>query len=151
MSKPLLDPAYQQKVIDKLNERHGAMLRNERFTLEARKEGEDAIVRVTLESFDRTHVYWMEAAVRREQYHAMTLAASIDVELDFLDWYIGEYFREERDAFLPLDWKVFRFGDMDVLARGEVRNAFLDDAADAWLRGERPDIETQYKQLKQRH
>src|SRR5688572_24228378 len=106
------------------------MLRNERFSLEVRKEGEDAVVRLTLESYDRTHLYWMEAAVRRSQYHAMSLTASIDVSLDFLDWYVGEYFREERDAFLPLDWKPFRFGDVEVLARGEVRNALLDDAAD---------------------
>lgn len=149
--KPLIEPAYRQKVLHTLTERHGSALRSEQFELDVVKEGDDAVVKLTLRSFDRTHVYAMEAAVRREQYHAMTVAAAIDVALDFLDWYLGEYFREDRDAFLPLDWKPYRFGDIEVMARGEVRNEFLDEAADAWLRGERPDVETEWKQMKRRN
>lgn len=151
MTKPLIDSDLRTKILDTLGRRHGGMLRNERFELDARREGDDAVVTLVLASHDRTSVYHMEAAVRREQYVAMTLAQSIDVALDFLDWYLGEYFREERDAFLPLDWKPFRFGDVEVMARGELKNEFLDDMADAWLRGERPDVVGQWKQIKQRH
>ncbi|MFO0751100.1 MAG: hypothetical protein U1F43_36310 [Myxococcota bacterium] len=151
MTKPLIDSAYRTKVLDALVERHGSMLRSETFDLDAHREGDDAVVTLTLKTHDRTNVYEMEAAVRRELYAAMTLPQAVDVALDFLDWYLGEYFREGRDAFLPLDWKPFRFGDLEVMARGELRNEFLDEAADAWLRGERPDVETQWKQLRQRH
>jgi len=151
MSKPLIEPDLKARILDTLRKRHAASLRNETIEVEARREGEDAVVRLVLASHDRTSVYQMEATVRREQYLAMTVAQSIDVALDFLDWYLGEYFREERDAFLPLDWKPFRFGDVEVTARGELRNEFLDDMADAWLRGERPDVVGQWKQMKQRH
>jgi len=150
VKKPLIEPALRTRILDQLAKRHGSALRNEHFEVDARKEGEDAVVSLVLSTDDRTSVYRMEAAIHREQYVAMTLQQSIDVALDFLDWYLGEYFREERDAFLPLDWKAFRFGDVEVMARGEVRNEFLDDMADAWLRGERPDVEGQWKQIKQR-
>lgn len=150
MAKPLITPEYRTRVLALLHERHAGSLRDERFELEVRKEGDEAVVRLTLRSNDRTQVYWMEAAIEREKYQAMTEIQAIDVCLDFLDWYVGEYFREDRDAFLPLDWKPHRYGDVEVLARGELRNELLDDAADAWLRGERPDIESTWKSLRRR-
>lgn len=150
MSKPLIDPAYKNRVLSLLHERHAGSLKRERFELDVRREGDEAIVCLTLRSEDRTHVYKMEAAIERAKYQAMTEPQAIDICLDFLDWYVGEYFREDRDAFLPLDWKPHRFGDVEVLARGDVRNEFLDDAADAWLRGERPDVEGEWKRLKRK-
>lgn len=150
MAKPLIDPQYRQRVLTLLRERHGSALRRERFELEVRREGDEAVVCLTLRRDDRTQVYTMEAAIERAKYRAMSQAQAIDICLDFLDWYLGEYFREERDLFLPLDWKPHRFGDVEVLARGELRNEFLDDAADAWLRGERPDVESAYRRLRRR-
>lgn len=147
---PPLDPTLRAKALGLLNERHGGSLRDERFELEARREDGDAIVSLVLRSDDRTHVYTMEAVVLREKYPALSEPQAVAISLDFLDWYVGEYLREERDAFLPLDWKVHQFGDLEIMARGDLRNEFLDDAADAWLRGERPDIETQWRELKKR-
>jgi hypothetical protein len=149
--KPPIDPAYRAKVLALLVERHGAALRGERFELDATREDGDVVVRLTLRSDDRTHVYAMEAVVLRDKYPALLESQATDLALDFLDWYVGEYLREERDAFLPLDWKPHQFGDLEVMARGEVRNEFLDDAADAWLRGERPDVEKEWRELKHRH
>lgn len=147
---PPLDPIIRSKALALLDERYGASLHNERFELDALREDGDVIVRLVLRSDDRTHVYTMEATILREKYPALSEPQAVDISLDFLDWYVGEYFREERDVFLPLDWKVHHFGDLEVMARGDLRNEFLDDAADAWLRGERPDVETQWKDLKRR-
>ncbi len=149
--KPPLDPTYRTKVLGLLNERHGSALRAERFELDAIREHDDVIVRLVLRSDDRTHVYTMEAVVVRDKYPALSETQAVDLAIDFLDWYVGEYFREERDAFLPLDWKPHQFGDLEVMARGELRNEFLDDAADAWLRGERPDVTAQWRELRRRH
>lgn len=148
MAKPLTDPAYRSKVLALMRERHAGSLRNEHFELDVRKEGDEAVVCLTLRNDARTSVYKMEAAIERAKYQAMTEPQAIDICVDFLDWYVGEYFREDRDAFLPLDWKPHRYGDVEILARGDLRNEFLDDAADAWLRGERPDVESTWKQLK---
>ncbi len=148
--RPLIDQNYRLRVLALLRERHAGSLRNEAFELDVRREGDEAVVCLTLRSDDRTHVYRMEAAIERAKYKAMSEPQAIDICLDFLDWYVGEYFREERDAYLPLDWKPHRFGDVEVLARGDLRNEFLDEAADAWLRGERPDVENAWKRLKRR-
>jgi hypothetical protein len=150
MAKPLIDTNYRNRVLALLRDRHASSLRQETFELEVHREGDEAVVRLTLRSEDRTDVYQMEAAIERAKYRAMTEAQAIDICLDFLDWYVGEYFREERDVFLPLDWQPHRFGDVEVLARGELRNELLDDAADAWLRGERPDIEDEWRRIRRR-
>lgn len=147
-NKPVLDPLYKQKVLRLLNERHGQSLRSERFELEARREGDEAVVKLVLRSNDNTSVYTMEAAVESSKYPALTEAQAVDITLDFLDWYVGEYLREEREALLPLDWKSMRFGDLDVMARGDLRNEFLDDAADAWLRGEHDEVQKKLAALK---
>lgn len=126
------------------------MLRNESFSLDARVEGENPVMQVVLKSDDRTLEYTMEAAFVRADYPAFGMSDALDVCVDFLDWYLGEYFREERDAFLPLDWKKFRFGDLEVMARGDLRNALLDDLADAWLRGDTDLVSREVESLKRR-
>ncbi len=148
---PPLDPTVRNKALGLLVERHGAALHNERFELDARREDGDVIVRLVLRSDNRTQVYTMEAVVLREKYPGLSESQAVDISLDFLDWYVGEYLREERDAFLPLDFKPHVLGDIELMARGELRNEFLDDAADAWLRGERPDVVTQWKELRRRN
>ena len=148
MVEPLITSDQRAKALKLLTDRHAGSLRDERFELEVRKEGDEAVVQLTLRSSDHTRVYAMEATITRDKYQAMTQAQAIDVCLDFLDWYVGEYFREDRDAFLPLDWQPHRFGDLEVLARGDLHNELLDEAADAWLRGERFDVTTAWKNLR---
>jgi len=151
MTKSLLDPAAQTKIIGVLNERHAAGLTGERFTVDAHKLGDNVSAVVTLANLDRSFVYTMECAVVRANYTGMSVDDAIDACFDFLDWYLGEFFQSHRELLLPLDWQPHRFGDIEVMARGELSNAFLDEAADAWLRGERPDVETQWKSLRRKH
>lgn len=139
MSKPLLTRDTAAEVVETLHTRHGSMLRNERFDLSASLVDGTVHVELALERRDRKFLYRMEAAKQPPEDGSLTTSDTLDLCLDFLDWYLGEYFREERDLLLPLDWQSHRFGDFEVLARGDVRNPSLDEAADAWLRGERPD------------
>jgi len=147
MQKPLLDAARSARIAALLDSRHGKSLRDETLDIAARVEGENPVMQVVLRSRDRSLVYTMEAALVRSDYPTIGLSEGLDVCVDFLDWYLGEYFREGRDAFLPLDWKKFRFGDLEVMARGDLRNDLLEDLADAWLRGETEHVEREVAAL----
>ncbi len=140
MAKPLVTPQSQTQIVDALVSRHGGHLRGERFSVEARLDGETVVARVTLANPDRTYVYHMESAVETSDSKVRSVAEGLELALDFLDWYLGEYFRAERELLLPLDWKPHRFGDHEIMARGDVHNEVLEDLADAWLRGERPEV-----------
>ena len=148
MNKPLLSSADKSAMVAQLAEEYGSTLSNERFELEARREGEAVIAQLVLASNDRTFVYTMEVAMMRGNYKGMDEPTALGYCLDFLSWYVAEFFKSQREMLLPLDWQPHRFDDVEVSARGDVRNAFLDDAADAWLRGERPDVASEWKALK---
>ncbi len=149
MSKPLLSNQNRTKILAVLSERHGSWLRNERFTISARRAGETVVAEVELASLDRTFVYQLAAALPRDKYAGLEEDEALDLCLDFVDWYLGEFFASQREVLLPLDYQPHRFGDVEVLAKGELRNEFLDDAADAWLRGERPDVDGEWRRIKQ--
>ena len=150
MPKPLLDAPRTERIAKLLDTRHGRSLKDETFELSARVEGENPVMQVVLRNRDHTQVYTMEAALIRADWPSFGLSEGLDVCVDFLDWYLGEYFREGRDAFLPLDWKNFRFGDVEIMARGDLRNVLLEDLADAWLRGDTDLVEREVGALEAR-
>mgnify|MGYP001032711785 CR=1 FL=1 len=137
MAHSIIDLEQARRIVDALNTRHGRMLREERFSVSGRLEEGSVVVTLVLERHDRTFRYEMSCAKAVPEDESQSMMDTVDLCLDFLDWYIAKYFEEERALILPLDWQKHRFGDIDLLARGDVRNPELDDAADAWLRGER--------------
>lgn len=140
MARPLLDSETQTDLLDNLQRRHGRRLRDERFDVRARLEEGSVIVGVDLARHDRKFLYRTECAKAVPEDDSLTILDTMHLCFDFLDWYLGQYFDNDRELLLPLDWKPHTFGDYDVLARGDVRNPVLDDAADAWLRGDRVEV-----------
>lgn len=151
MARELLTKKYAKVVVDTLMERHRMPLGEERFDVAARVEGEMVIVKLTLRNQDKTFVYEMEAAVTLRDESDMSEGDAMHLALDFLDWYLGEYFGSQRELLLPLDWQPHRFGDQQLLARGDIRNEVLDDLADRWLRGERPEVPRHLRKAPTRH
>ena len=138
--KQLIDQEYAERVVSLLKTRHGGFLHREQFAVEGKLVGDVVTVRLTLFNADRTFVYDMEAAAKLDDRLNVGVSDALELAVDFLDWYLGEYFRQSRELLLPLDFKPHRFGDYEVYAKGDVRNEVLEDLADAWLRGERPEI-----------
>ncbi|MGB0591251.1 MAG: hypothetical protein ACPGU1_16360 [Myxococcota bacterium] len=137
MAHPIIDLEQSRRIVDALTTRYGRMLREERFSVSGRLEEGSVVVVVVLERHDRTFRYETCCAKAIPEDESESMMDTVDLCLDFLDWHFGQYFDEERELMLPLDWQRHRFGDGEVIARGDVRNPVLDDAADAWLRGER--------------
>ncbi|MEZ4269158.1 MAG: hypothetical protein R3F39_22610 [Myxococcota bacterium] len=140
MARPLLTAENASTIVAALEARHSRKLRDERFTVSARMEDRVVIVALSLARLDQTFLYDMEIAKAVPEDGSLSVAETLDLCMDFLDWYLGRYFEEERELLLPLDFQPHRIGEHEVLARGDVKNPMLDDAADAWLRGERPEV-----------
>ncbi len=140
MARPLLDSETKTELLDALQRHHGRRLRDERFDVRARLEDGSVVVAIEIARRDRTSLYRVEAAKTVPEDESLTMMDTLHLCVDFLDWYLGQWFDSDRDLLLPLDWKPHRFGDYDVLARGDLRNPVLDEAAEAWLRGERVEV-----------
>ncbi len=139
MSKPILDLEQTTKAIASLNQKYGRRLKGEAFSISASEQDSTIVVTLHLAALDRSFEYTMESAVMIDEKLIHTRELALELALDFLDWYLGEYFKNEREVLLPLDWQPHRFGEFEVMAKGDIRNPELDDMADAWLRGEVPE------------
>jgi hypothetical protein len=136
MAKPVLDLEKTTRAIASLNQKFGRRLKNETFSIVAAEQDSSIVVTLHLAALDRSFEYRMEAASVVDDKLIHTRELALELSLDFLDWYLGEYFKNERELLLPLDWQPHKFGEFEVMARGDVRNPELDDMADAWLRGD---------------
>jgi len=141
MSRTLYNSEEAARWVEALVGRHGRYLLDEEIKITGRIEEGAVIVTAILSRLDRTSSYQMEAAVELPEDDSVSLDDASDLCMDFIDWYLGQYFGDNRETLLPLDWQSHQFGEHKVLARGDVSNPILDEAADAWLRGERPDVE----------
>lgn len=137
-TKPLLDTPYKAKVHAALLKRYARFLQpGERFLLAAGDIAHDAwTLAVTFENRDRSVHLPVEMALVAAENPKLDNDEATDVLVDFLDFVFDSYFREAREATLPVDWDKFTFGEFVVRARGWERNLKLEQAADRLLAGE---------------
>jgi hypothetical protein len=141
MAKDIMESTYREQVLRAFKAGHSGGIKNETLTLSSRVEGTTVVTMLELATVSRKAVHVMEAAVDTEDKRISSQIEALDVTVDFLDWYLGVFFRDERDTLLPLDWQPHQFGEFEVLARGDFKNEKLDGLADAWLRGEGPEVQ----------
>lgn len=133
-SKPPFDADTARNALALLKQRHRRRLKpDEDFRLAAHVEPPWVAVTLTLANADESLYYPMEARVALETEGLDDETARAELCLDFLDYYVGEYLRGDRDVYLTLDWSAVRFGEYEVQARGQVLNLKLERLADALL------------------
>lgn len=116
-----------------LNKKHSAYLENEVFDVESGFSKEQIQIRVSLKKQDDSAFYPIECIFIKEiddKIKDSEIAMSI---LDYLDIYWTDYFTEERNVFIPLDWSKHEFEGIVFYIRGFIRNLKLETEADAFL------------------
>lgn len=105
---------------------------DERFTILA-KEGKDAAY---LRAWvgDERHIVEFELFVRGVAGEG--LEGALGPAVDFLDGVLAEFFEEQRDASLPLDFVGHPYDDTVVFARQEKRDLLAEAEAEKWLNAE---------------
>ena len=127
-------------VVQGLQQRHGHhLVHGERFAVSGATESDAVTITVTFENADRSQHLPVEAALLRADNPRMSDVEARDILVDFVDYYFDRYFKGARQVTLPVDWKVFPFGEHSIRARGWERNLKLEEAADRILAGEPPD------------
>jgi hypothetical protein len=116
-----------------LSERYQLWLQpDERFTLRIDQDGSHVLVTLTLSNRDESLHYPMEARFDPKGWELSERDAAERL-LDFLDYYVGEYLKGDRDVFLTLLWSEIRFGEIQIEARGQEQNLKLERMADELL------------------
>jgi hypothetical protein len=133
----LMDGKEAARVCRLLKERHRRGLRpGEEFQVRGWVQDEVVYATLTLRNQDESLHYPMEARLDVADSEQLPEDA-LDVLLDFLDYYVGQYLERDRDVYLTIDWSEVRFGESVLQARGQVLNLKLERMADEILaRGE---------------
>ena len=119
----------EQAVLDLLHERYGHFLCGERFRLGGRVEPNFIQLDLFLERDDQRFRYEMYFYLSLEENH-VEVSEGRDIVLDFVGYYLDEYFKHDRELLLPLDYQRYQMGEYYVYAKGDIRDPLLDKLAD---------------------
>ncbi len=122
------------KILDLLNIKHSTYLNDEKFEMIAAFNKEQIQIKMSLKKNDESIVYPVEAVCIYENYAHISKQGIAQIILDYLDHYWSEYFREERDLFLPLDWSPYECEQVLFYMRGFIRDLNSEMKADFLLK-----------------
>ena len=116
-----------------LNTKYAGFLNKRLFQVEAFVEGDTAAVAVILQNPNNRFFYPVEARMlfREQNMNAKDAALFL---IDYLDYYFEEYFRDDEDVYLTIDWSKHSFEGKDFYVKGQVLNPEQEKLADEWLK-----------------
>lgn len=130
-------------IITLLAARHAVFLKDEHFEIGGRVEPGFLELTAAIVNSEDTFRYEMEIRVPLKAMDTLldvsrdgrtgkepSPSEARDIALDFLGYYLDEYFQSGRELLLPLDLQPFEFGEWTVWARGDITNPKLDRMAD---------------------
>ncbi len=124
--------AWRVECAKLLNLKFASFLRDRFFSVEAREGAQVVEVTVLLSNTDESFYYPVLTQIQHSS-HSLSAFEAACVLLDFIEAYFAEYFSNDESVYLPIDLSLFRVGDYELMAKGQVHNKFLENIADTWL------------------
>lgn len=131
---PIWDEVAIQKILNLLNTKHSTYLNEEIFDIEAGFTKEQIQIKFSLRKNDNSVVYPIEVICIYDDYPNLKRQDICHIIIDYLDSYWSEYFMEERNVFVSIDWGRHECEGVVFFLRGFVRNLNLEKQADLYLK-----------------
>ncbi len=104
-----------------LSERYHDELRGDALVAMAPLHNKRLCLRLVIEDREQRHRWILEAGVTRPP-KTRDEPAAYQLVIAFLDAYLSDWFNEDRDTRLSLNYRAHTFGDKDVFLRGRRRD-----------------------------
>ncbi|MBM4251457.1 MAG: hypothetical protein FJ146_05765 [Deltaproteobacteria bacterium] len=119
----------------RLLDRKFAGLRGPRyFAVEFSKDAQGVYAKVTLRNESGSYFYPVESRIAFADTDLSDRAAAMFL-LDYMTEYFAEYFREDGDCYLPIDWTEYQWDGVAFQVKGQILNLELEKMADELLAG----------------
>lgn len=126
-----------QRIAQLLMQRHAAHLADDEWLeVEGYRSKEEVYTCMILRNEDESLFYPVECRMDLTRNPVAGPIAAQDVLLDFQDQYFEQFFQENRDLYLTIDWSDLEFAQYTIQAKGQILNKKLDDLTDQFLAGE---------------
>jgi hypothetical protein len=117
-----------------LDRKHAAYLEDRFFSIKVESDDYKANVVVTLQNADSSFYYPVEGRISCKSQNLSGKEGSLLI-LDFIDVYFEEFFREDQNTWLPIDWAGYNFEGFEFQLKGQKLNKQTEDLADLFLDG----------------
>ena len=87
-----------------------------------------------LKNEDESYCYPFEAAISSKEHADLTASDARNLLLDFIGAYFEEFFADNRETYVPVEWATFSIEDINIHARGQIMNKKLEKHADDILK-----------------
>ncbi len=131
---PVWDKDELIQLTEILNTKHSIYLSQEIFEVEAGFNKIQIQLQVSLKKEDGSSVYPIEIVCPCDDNYELKIKETSYTIIDYMDLYWSEYFIEERNLFLPIDWQKHECEGVSFFLRGFVRRLSLEEEADSLLK-----------------
>jgi len=127
----------EQEVLDLtkiLNLKNGSYLKDRVFKMDFCESESELLASITLMNSQKTFFYQVESKAFLRELGDFSSKDSLLIMFDYMDLYFEEFFREEENLFIPIDWSDREFEGLSFQMRGQVRNLHCEFLADELLK-----------------
>lgn len=100
---------------------------------EGRYTDTELFLTAILRNNEETYYYPFEAVISVEDNENIEMEEAKMLLLDFIGSYFEDYFANDRDTYIPIDWTCFEMQENKLYARGQVINRKLEKMGDEIL------------------
>lgn len=118
-----------------MEKKYAGFLKQRFFETGLKKDGRGVYATVTLRNKSGSYYYPVEGRLAHLDHDMNEREAALFL-LDYIDAYFGEYFREDGDVYLPIDWADYEWDGVPLQLKGQILNLEVERMADELLRGE---------------
>jgi hypothetical protein len=117
-----------------MDKKYSLYLSGRTFKIKNWEADEGVYAEVTLANPDKTFVYPVVGRIKHKN-EDMTVRQAALFLIDYIDTYFEEYWQEDEDLYIPIDWTNFEYDAVDFQLRGQVLNEKVESMADELLAG----------------
>ena len=117
-----------------LNLKNGSHLKDRAFKVDFCESKNELLASITLMNPQKTFFYQVESRVSVRELGDFSSRDSLLLMFDYMDLYFEEFFREEENLFIPIDWSDREFEGLSFQMKGQVKNLHCEFLADELLK-----------------
>lgn len=124
-----------------MGRKYSTFLKQRFFEVVTTKDSHGVYAKITLQNQSGSFYYPVEGRMAHLDHDMSARDASLFL-FDYIDAYFAEYFREDGDMYLPIDWADYDSEGVPFQLKGQILNLEVERMADELLAGsEQPSSE----------
>ena len=132
MKKQILSEENKTQLEKIMNIKWGAYLNDRSIHISTETVNNDVLATVTLKNSDNSFHYPVEARMSKTSLNSEGKEEAL-LLLDYIDIYFDEYFKDDENTFIPIDWKPYSYEGESIFMRGQIQNLLQEKNADDFI------------------